>query len=159
MIVALKMWSRLNLPYEFGGELMKRKVSIVIVLLALAGLISIGSGAQVAKGKGKQQTGKGKAPAKTVGKAVDAAALYKQHCQKCHAPDGKGIPSLEPPDMTDVKWQAKNNDKQIIEVINEGKGIMPGFKDTLKPAQILALVKHVRSFGMAKSDGENKVDR
>jgi mono/diheme cytochrome c family protein len=27
---------------------------------------------------------------------------------------------------------------------------MPGFKETLKPAEIEALVKHVRSFGAAK---------
>ncbi|MEP7343543.1 MAG: c-type cytochrome [Acidobacteriota bacterium] len=126
---------------------MKRKLSLVIALLALAGLASI-VGAQ--PGKGKAQTGKGKAPAKTAGKAVDAAAIYKQQCQKCHAPDGKGIPSLEPPDMTAAKWQSDTSDKQILEVINEGKGIMPGFKDTLKPAQIEALVKHVRSFGAAK---------
>ena len=85
---------------------MKRKVSIVIVLLALAGLISVGIGAQPAKGKGKAQTGKRKPAPKVAAKAVDAAALYKQHCQKCHAPDGKGIPSLEPPDLTDAKWQA-----------------------------------------------------
>ena len=129
---------------------MKRKLSIVIVLLALAGLISVGIGAQPAKGKGKAQTGKRKPAPKVTAKAVDAVALYKQHCQKCHAPDGKGIPSLEPPDLTDAKWQTENTDKQITEVINEGKGIMPGFKDTLKPAEIEALVKHVRSFGAAK---------
>ena len=134
---------------------MKRKLSLVIVLLALAGLFAIAvAGAQPAKSKA--QTGKGKAPAKTAGKAVDAAALYKQHCKKCHAEDGKGIPSLEPPDMTSAEWQSKTTDQHIIEVITEGKGIMPGFKDTLKPAEIEALAKFVRTFGAAKSDGEKK---
>lgn len=126
---------------------MRRKLSLMIVLMALAGLVSI-VGAQ--PGKSKAQTGKGKAPAKTAGKAVDAAAIYKQQCQKCHAADGKGIPSLEPPDMTSAKWQSETSDKQIIEVINEGKGIMPGFKETLKPAEVQALVKHVRTFSAAK---------
>ena len=136
---------------------MKRKITLVIVLLALAGLISIVVGGQPAKSKA--QGAKGKPTTKVAGKAVDAAAIYKQQCKKCHAEDGKGIPSLEPPDMTSAKWQSETSDKQIIEVINEGKGIMPGFKDTLKPAEIEALVKHVRSFGAAKSDGEKKSDR
>jgi len=130
---------------------MKRKLSLVVVLLALGGLVGIAVGAQPAKSKA--QTGKGKAPAKG-GKAVDAAALYKQHCQKCHAPDGKGIASLEPPDLTNAKWQAEKKDEEIAKVLNDGAGIMPGFKDTLKPAEIAALVKHVRSFGAAKSEGE-----
>jgi len=116
-------------------------------------LISIAvSGAQPAKGKA--QTGKGKAAPKGA-QAVDAAALYKQHCKKCHAEDGKGIPSLEPPDMTSAEWQSKTSDKEIVEVITEGKGIMPGFKDTLKPAEIAALAKYVRTLGPAK-DGEKK---
>jgi len=118
---------------------MKRKVSILIVLLALAGLISIA---------GSAQTGKRKAPAK--GKAVDASALYKQHCAKCHAPDGKGIESLEPPDMTTEKWQTETSDAAIETAIKEGKGIMPGFADTLKPAEITALVKFIRTLGPAK---------
>jgi len=137
----------------FRGEPMKRNFSLAIALLALAGLISIAAGgAQPAKSKA--QTGKAKAPAKS-GKAVDAAALYKQHCKKCHADDGKGIPSLEPPDMTSAEWQSKNSDKEITKAINEGKGIMPGFNDTLKPAEVAALVKHVRSFG---KESEKKAD-
>ncbi len=88
----------------------------------------------------KAQAGK---PA--AGKGVDAAPLWTQHCKKCHAADGKGIESLEPPDMTAEKWQSANDDKAITEAINEGKGIMPGFKDTLKPAQVAALVKHIRT--------------
>jgi mono/diheme cytochrome c family protein len=58
--------------------------------------------------------------------------------------------------MTSAEWQSKTTDQHIIEVITEGKGIMPGFKDTLKPAEIEALAKFVRTFGAAKSDGEKK---
>ena len=55
--------------------------------------------------------------------------------------------------MTTEKWHAANTDKAIADAINEGKGIMPGFKDTLKPAQVTALVKHVRTL---KVSGEQK---
>lgn len=124
---------------------MKRQLSILVVLLAIAGVISLAVSAQT-----KKAPAKGKAAA---GKASGAAALWMQHCKKCHAEDGKGIESLEPPDMTTEKWHAANTDKAIAEAINEGKGIMPGFKDTLKPAQVTALVKHVRTLKVA---GETK---
>lgn len=120
---------------------MKRQLSILVVLLALAGLISLAVSAQTkAKAPAKKPAGKAAA-----GKGVDAGPLWTQHCKKCHAADGKGIESLEPPDMTTEKWHAANDDKAITEAINEGKGIMPGFKDTLKPAQVAALVKHIRT--------------
>lgn len=127
---------------------MKRTLSLGILLLAIVGIGAIVAGgpasAQTGKGKAKAPAGKGKTAA---GKAVDAVALYKQQCAKCHAADGKGIESLEPPDMTSEAWQAKMTDQQIEDSIKEGKGIMPGFKDTLSAAQITALVKHLRTFG------------
>jgi len=127
---------------------MKRQLSILVVLLAVAGLISMAVSAQT---KGKAPAKKAPAGKPAAGKGADAAPLWAQHCKKCHAADGKGIESLEPPDMTTEKWQSANDDKAITEAINEGKGIMPGFKDTLKPAQVAALVKHIRSFGPAKT--------
>lgn len=127
---------------------MKRSLSLVIVLLAVVGSIAV-----AVNGPASAQTGKSKAPAKGkagASKAVDAAALYKQQCAKCHAADGKGIESLEPPDMTSAEWHAKNTDQQIETAIKEGKGIMPGFSDTLSAAQISALVKFVRTLKKAE---------
>ncbi len=125
---------------------MKRQVSILVVLLALAGLVSLAVSAQT-----KKAPAKGKASAGKAGGA--GAALWTQHCKKCHAADGKGIESLEPPDMTTEKWHAANDDKAIAAAIKDGKGIMPGFNDTLKPAQVTALVKHIRTLKVA---GEKK---
>ncbi len=122
---------------------MKRQLSVIVVLLAVVGLIAVGASAQT----------KGKAPAKGkagAGKAVDAAAIYKQQCAKCHAADGKGIESLEPPDMTKADWHAKTTDQQIQAAIKEGKGIMPGFGETLSAPQISALVKFVRTLKKAE---------
>lgn len=113
---------------------MRKPLSLVPVLLAVAVLVSsawLESAAQTAKGK----SGGG-----------GTAALYTKHCAKCHLEDGKGLESLSPPNFTDPKWQSAHTDAAIAKGIRDGKGTMPGFKDTLTPAQINALVKHIRGF-------------
>jgi cbb3-type cytochrome c oxidase subunit III len=76
--------------------------------------------------------------------------VYNTQCAKCHAENGKGIESLQPPDFTDAKWQASRTNKQLVTGINNGVGVMPGFKGALKPAQVAALVGYVRAFGRKK---------
>lgn len=111
---------------------MKKFFSLTLVLAVVAlTLASWGSEAAVQKGKGP-----------------DANGLYQAQCAKCHAADGKGIPSLpDMPNFADAKWQASRTDKQLTDGINNGAGIMPGFKATLKPAEVRALVVMVRRFG------------
>ncbi|MCI0660875.1 MAG: c-type cytochrome [Acidobacteria bacterium] len=113
---------------------MKKPLSIIILLIFVAIFVSAkwdetAASTQTAKGKGG-----------------GVAAAYKQHCAKCHNDDGKGLESLEPPDFTDAKWQGENTDKMIAEGIRNGKGVMPGFKDVLTPAQVTSMVKYVRAF-------------
>jgi cbb3-type cytochrome c oxidase subunit III len=91
----------------------------------------------------------------TVVKAADSpdgAAVYKQKCQMCHGADGKGFPAIKTPDMTDPKWQASISDKQMTEVIKNGKKgtPMPAFADKLKDDEIQAVVQFVRSFDSSK---------
>jgi cbb3-type cytochrome c oxidase subunit III len=83
---------------------------------------------------------------KEKGGAVSATAVYKANCARCHGADGKGIKSLDPPDFTNAEWQSKQTDAGLLKAINDGVGVMPGYKSTLKPLQIKALVKYVRSF-------------
>lgn len=85
------------------------------------------------------------ATAQSKGKSA-VAGVYDAQCAKCHGKDGKGIESLQPPDFTDAKWQASRTNKQLADGINNGVGVMPGFKGTLKPAQVTALVNYVRAF-------------
>lgn len=106
---------------------MKRSV-INLVLFALFGSIALTTSPAQAQGK------------------WPAAKVYSVHCAKCHSQDGKGIPSLQPPDFTDAKWQASRSNKQLHNGIANGIGVMPGFKGVLKPGQINALVVYVRSF-------------
>jgi cytochrome c oxidase cbb3-type subunit 3 len=84
--------------------------------------------------------------APTTAAAADAKEIYNTKCVKCHGADGKGIKSLEPPDFTDAKWQASRKNTDFIAAINNGKNTMPGYKSTLKPADVAALVKMVRAF-------------
>ena len=82
----------------------------------------------------------------------DTPALYKQYCVKCHSADGKGMESLKSvdiPDFTDAKWQASRTDQTLTESITQGKGVMPGLKDTLSAEEIGALIQHVRAFNSA----------
>lgn len=122
---------------------MKRTVSLLAVLTAA--LISFASLKPTfnveAQGKGKP---------------ADAKTVYQGQCTKCHADDGKGIPSLpDIPNFADAKWQSSTTDKKIADVINAGAGIMPGFKETLSVAEVRALVKHIRGFAPA-SKGKAK---
>jgi mono/diheme cytochrome c family protein len=81
----------------------------------------------------------------------DAAANYTAKCSKCHGADGKGADKFKKQgvkDFTDAKWQKDWTDAKITAAINNGKGdFMPAWKGKLKPAEITALVKHIRGFG------------
>ncbi len=78
---------------------------------------------------------------------VDREALYKKHCQVCHAADGAGAEGFEPPDFTYSKWQLTITDSQIREAILKGSPPMPAFKNKLSAAEVDALMKKVRTFG------------
>jgi mono/diheme cytochrome c family protein len=113
---------------------MRKPLTLVLVLLSVTVLVSsawLNSAAQTAKGK---SAGGG------------TAALYTKYCAKCHLEDGKGLESLSPPNFTDTKWQSANTDAALAKGIRDGEGAMPPFKDILTPAQINALVKHIRTF-------------
>jgi cbb3-type cytochrome c oxidase subunit III len=82
----------------------------------------------------------------------DGAAIYKQKCQMCHGADGKGFSAIKTPDLTNSKWQASLSDKEMTEVIKNGKKgtPMPAFADKLKDDEIQAVVKFIRSFDSSK---------
>ena len=73
--------------------------------------------------------------------AGNGATIYNQHCVKCHGAGGKGVENFTP-DLAKV-----TNRGEWLGTIKEGKGTMPGFKDSLKPLQVNAVLAHIRSFG------------
>lgn len=79
---------------------------------------------------------------------VDGQQLYRQHCAKCHAADGRANTLRGwlyfAQNLSKAKWQDNNSDDDILEAIQEGPGAMPGFAEKLSEAEQQALVKVVR---------------
>jgi cbb3-type cytochrome c oxidase subunit III len=86
------------------------------------------------------------------GPALDAGNLFHQKCAMCHGKDGKGFSAIKTPDFTDPKWQASIKDKQIEEVIKDGKKgtAMPAFEGKLKEDEMRALIQYIRTFSGSK---------
>ena len=78
----------------------------------------------------------------------DGQQLYRQHCAKCHAEDGRANTLRGwlyfAQNLSKAKWQDNNSDNDILEAIQEGPRAMPSYADTLSEAEQLALVKAVR---------------
>jgi len=79
--------------------------------------------------------------------AVSGEAIYTNNCMMCHGADGKGFPALKTPDFTDPKWQSSNKDKQIGDVIKNGKKgtMMAAFGNKLNDQEITAVIAYIRS--------------
>jgi len=79
--------------------------------------------------------------------AADGGLIFKRNCAICHGADGKGIPTFKTPNFTDPKWQASAKDKDIREVIKNGKKgtLMQGFGGQLNDQEISALIGYIRS--------------
>ena len=82
--------------------------------------------------------------------AQDAAAIYKTKCAACHGPDGKGDTAvgkkLGVRDFASPEVQ-KQSDDELAAVINDGKNKMPGYKKSLKPEEVKALVAFIHACG------------
>ena len=109
--------------------------AILSVLLAEIVLFSV-SGVQA-------HAGQDRAAAKTT---------FATKCAMCHGPDGAGSEvgkSMNVPDLRSPVVQ-KLPDSELAQVISNGKGGMPGFKNSLSEDQIHALVAHIRSLHQKK---------
>ena len=121
----------------------------MIRTLALTTLVSL---SLVACGGGDKK--KGADPS-----VAEANKIYKERCETCHGPggkgDGPGAAALDPKPRTfaNAAWQNATSDERIKKVIVEGgkaNGLSesmapnPDLKD--KPEVLAALVKKVRKF-------------
>ena len=79
--------------------------------------------------------------------ADSGEAVFKNSCSMCHGADGKGFAALKTPDFTSPKWQASMTDKQMREVIKNGKKgtAMAAFGDKLSEDQTTAVIAYIRS--------------
>lgn len=80
---------------------------------------------------------------------ADGKALYEQHCKKCHGVTGKpsdGIRKMNPKIETlDAAFFAKRSDADLVKGIGEGKGKMKPFNEKMKPDEMAAVAKYIRT--------------
>jgi len=112
------------------------------LLLAMGALTAIAIGVRAEPSTATQAAG---APAAT----IDAAALYKKHCQVCHG--AKGDSKLPGMSFVDGQWKHGTSVKEMSALIKDG---IPGtamlpFKSKLKDPEIEELAKFVRAFDSA----------
>lgn len=91
--------------------------------------------------------------------AADTASLYKQHCQNCHGPEGKGDgETLKKVKAKAVDWtnkadMAKLTDQYLVDIITKGGGgvgkskVMPSYKGKLTDEDVKGLATFIRSHG------------
>lgn len=78
--------------------------------------------------------------------------IYETNCLMCHGARGKGDgfigATLRPPpgDLTGPQARAKS-DKDLLTVIQDGRGAMPPWKTRLKEQDIQNVLAHIRSLG------------
>jgi cytochrome c oxidase cbb3-type subunit 3 len=86
------------------------------------------------------------------GHATDKAAAaraepkFKMLCIACHGPEGKGMPALGAPNLTDDIWLYGGDADTIAFTIRNGRnGKMPAFLDVLGPQKIHILASYVEN--------------
>src|SRR6266581_90707 len=81
-----------------------------------------------------------------------SSATFRTKCAMCHGPDGSGSEvgkSMNVPDLRSPAVQ-KLPDAELAQVIANGKGGMPPFKNSLSEDQIHSLVARIRSLHQKK---------
>lgn len=88
-------------------------------------------------GTQKKRTKK-KAGASNVG-----ATIFDRECTACHAKGDNSIENEKTLKLDALKKFGFNSADDIKKRVMEGAGVMPAFKDSLKPAEIDAVAKYV----------------
>jgi hypothetical protein len=86
------------------------------------------------------------------------ADIFKQACQACHGPDGRGAPlsqtgfTIPLPDFTDCNFSSRESTADWVGIAHEGgplrafSALMPAFGKALTETQLTAAVGHVKAF-------------
>src|ERR1700693_6379299 len=73
------------------------------------------------------------------------SASFRTKCAMCHGPDGAGSTvgkSMNVPDLRSPEVQ-KLPDAQLVQIISDGKGGMPPFKNSLSSDQVHSLLAYI----------------
>ena len=81
-----------------------------------------------------------------------SSATFRTKCAMCHGQDGGGSEVGKSMNVPDLRSQAvqKLPGAELAQVIANGKGGMPSFKNSLSRDQIHSLVTHIRSLHLKK---------
>lgn len=76
-------------------------------------------------------------------------AIYEQSCTMCHGPDGSGGSMPGVSDFTSANAQSslRANGSLYLCVVAEGRGSMPGWKETLTNEQMWQVLTYIASLG------------
>jgi len=84
------------------------------------------------------------ASAVIAGDPMKGRSLYENRCAGCHGAEGSpqvaGIPNFK------MGAGLMKPDQQLLTFIQNGKGVMPGFKGILTDAEIRDVIAHIRTF-------------
>jgi cytochrome c oxidase cbb3-type subunit 3 len=80
---------------------------------------------------------------------------YQRLCSRCHGPEAKGDGSaggaVQPPDLTDDKWDYGSTDGEIFSSIHDGTSPdMEGYASRISDTDIWNIVNYLRSIGPQK---------
>lgn len=78
--------------------------------------------------------------------------VYAQNCAACHGAEGKGMPMLGAPDLSNDVWLYGGSQRRIIESIAKGRqGVMPPHGEFLGEAKVHLLTAFVYSLSQPKA--------
>jgi cytochrome c oxidase cbb3-type subunit 3 len=80
-------------------------------------------------------------------KAADQE-IFADNCAACHGDDGKGLPEVGAPNLTDAIWLYGGSREAVTETVTASRhGVMPAWSGVLDDAQIKQLALYVHSLG------------
>lgn len=80
--------------------------------------------------------------------AAEGAEVYAAQCAACHGAEGGGNQSLGAPTLNDAIWLYGGDVETIRETVTNSRfGVMPGFADRLRDAEIRAVAAYVHQLG------------
>jgi mono/diheme cytochrome c family protein len=146
-------------------------VAVVVVVFTLGNALLVGCGGGSSQQSSSSSTQApatstpSAAPTTTGGTATadDAlgAKVYSEKCSVCHGPNGKGdgpggaALNPKPRDHTNGAYMNARTDDELLNVIRNGKGAMPAWKDVLTDQEQHAVLKHVRTLAVPPYPGQS----